>query len=118
MAKSRNTPMEPRRRGRRPKNPYSPRLKRRSVQQIMEEESMVAIRMATPKAWVMHQYSPDYGVDFVVEVFKLVGEKKRSFETLSELYFVQAESLESTQVQKLNVKSRINVELSPFSPTE
>src|SRR4051812_28650451 len=106
------------RRGRKPKNPYSPRLKRRSFQQIMEEESMVAIRMATPKAWVMHQYSPDYGVDFVVEVFKLTDSGKRSYETLSEMYFVQAKSVEKTHIQKLVVESRINVELSSFTPTE
>ncbi len=75
---------------------------------------MTVIRSFTPREWVIHQYSPDYGIDLVIEVFKYVDEKRRSAETLSELYFVQAKSVEATTIQKRVVRERTNVELAPL----
>jgi hypothetical protein len=37
------------------------RKKRRSFQQVMEEDSGVVLSAALPAHWVIHEYTPDYG---------------------------------------------------------
>ena len=69
------------------------KLKRRSFTQIMEEESISIIREALPKEWVMHQYSPDYGIDTVIELFDYLDAEKEVAETLGEVIFVQIKSV-------------------------
>jgi len=50
------------------------RRKRRSFQHIMEEESGQILRVSLPKEWVIHEYSPDYGIDGTVEMFAYVDD--------------------------------------------
>lgn len=66
------------------------RPKRRVVQHIMEDESEKVLRNSLPNEWVIRRYKPDYGIDFAVEVFKYVDEKRTIAETLGENFFVQA----------------------------
>jgi len=40
----------------------------------MEEESGQILRVSLPKEWVIHEYSPDYGIDGTVEMFAYVDD--------------------------------------------
>ena len=86
--------------------------KRRSTQQMMEEESLTLVRNQLPKEWVMHQYAPDYGIDFVVETFEFIDEEERIAETLGEFFFVQMKSIDIAHRQTITVFQRHNVEKS------
>lgn len=83
--------------------------KKRRFTQIMEDESYSVIYNKLPKEWVLHQYAPDYGIDFVVETFKFNADKTEA-ETLGELFFVQLKSVQKTKNITKKVYSRGNVE--------
>lgn len=85
--------------------------KRRSYTQIMEEKSYTVIRDLLPSEWVFHQYSPDYGIDLVVETFKYISENNIA-ETLGEQFFVQLKSVSKIKTIKKRVYGRMNVEIS------
>lgn len=89
-----------------------PHNKRRSMQHIMEEQSLLILRKKLPKEWVLHQYAPDYGIDFVVETFEYINEEQTVAETLGEFFFVQLKSVQTAKAEKILVKSRYNVEKS------
>lgn len=84
--------------------------KRRVYQSIMEEESYKITRDKLPKEWVIHEYSPDYGIDFVVEIFEYINEEHTIAETLGESFFVQLKSVNKLNLQTKKVYSRMNVE--------
>lgn len=86
--------------------------KRRVIQSIMEEESLAIVRKKLPKEWVIHQYAPDYGIDFVVETFDFIDDSKTIAETLGEFFFVQLKSVNKVDKSQLVVHSRINIEKS------
>lgn len=89
-----------------------PHNKRRPMQHIMEEQSSLIIRKKLPEEWVLHQYAPDYGIDFVVETFEYINEEHTIAETLGEFFFVQLKSVQAAKVEKISVKDRYNVEKS------
>ncbi|WP_222610269.1 DUF4365 domain-containing protein [Synechococcus elongatus] len=62
--------------------------KRRSINQIKEDISCQIFREKIPEAWVVHEYKPDYGIDYVVELFDYIDNKKTVAETLGESFFV------------------------------
>jgi hypothetical protein len=79
---------------------------------MMEEESLTVVRKLLPKEWVIHQYAPDYGIDFVVETFEFINTEQTIAETLGEFFFVQLKSVSSIEKSKLVAFSRMNVEKS------
>lgn len=87
-----------------------PHKKRRAIQNMMEETSLGIVRNKLPKEWVMHQYAPDYGVDFVVETFEFIDDNHTIAETLGEFFFVQLKSVSKVKETTLTVKDRYNVE--------
>ena len=87
--------------------------KQRSLQQMMEEQSSSLIRDRLPKEWVIHEYKPDYGIDYVVEVFKYLDGTTIA-ETLGELFLVQLKSQLKTETTTLRVYCRGNVEKGPL----
>jgi hypothetical protein len=87
-----------------------PRRKRRTFQQIMEEQSMKILREKLPEEWVIHEYKPDYGIDVIVEVFKYVDDTKEVAETLGELFFAQVKSIKTTKIEQVKVYPHFNVE--------
>lgn len=89
-----------------------PHNKRRPMQHIMEEQSLLIVRKKLPEEWVLHQYAPDYGIDFVVETFEYINEEYTVAETLGEFFFVQLKSIQVANTEKISVKSRYNVEKS------
>jgi hypothetical protein len=63
--------------------------KRRSLNQIKEDNSYHILRSKLPESWVIHEYGPDYGIDYVVELFDYIDDRKTMAETLGENFFVQ-----------------------------
>ncbi len=94
------------------------RKKRRSFQQMMEEESGVILRGALPSQWVIHEYTPDYGIDGSVEIFEYVDEEEEYAETLGETFFFQLKSVRSCDVTEVMLPSRRNVEKGPYLQTD
>lgn len=84
--------------------------KRRAMQQIMEEKSLALVRSQLPEEWVIHEYAPDYGVDFVVETFDFIDNQHELAETLGEFFFVQMKSVKRAEKITLEVMERYNVE--------
>lgn len=84
--------------------------KRRVVQKIMEEKSLVLAREQLPEEWVIHEYAPDYGIDFVVETFDFIDQKREVAETLGEFFFVQMKSVKKAEKTSIKVFERNNVE--------
>lgn len=84
--------------------------KRRVIQHIMEEKSLVLAREQLPEEWVIHEYAPDYGIDFVVETFDFIDQKHEKMETLGEFFFVQMKSVKKAKKTSIKVFERNNVE--------
>lgn len=76
----------------------------------MEEESEALLRRLLPKSWVMHTYKPDYGIDFVIEIFDDLEDNDKVYQTAGELFYVQLKAVK--QVDKVVTKKypRMNVE--------
>jgi hypothetical protein len=83
--------------------------KRRSFNQVKEEISFRVLRQRLPEAWVIHEYSPDYGIDCVVELFDYLDDTKEMAETLGEHFFVQLKASDSVQYATRRVHPRGNV---------
>src|SRR5688500_2155741 len=89
--------------------------KRRPRQHIMEDVSKALFESVLPPEWVVHDYRPDYGIDLIVELFEFVDEKETMSEALGEMFFVQLKSINRSQVHKIQVHPRYNVEKRPMS---
>ncbi len=92
--------------------------KKRSTQHIMEDMSISVLRGLLPKEWVIHDYKPDYGIDFSVEIFDQQPCSTRHsthvYETLGEMFFVQLKSTNLLTVHNVLVKDRFNIEKKPL----
>ncbi|MGX9687239.1 DUF4365 domain-containing protein [Deinococcus wulumuqiensis] len=86
------------------------KAKRRSENQIMEEDSEALVRRLLPRHWVMHEYKPDYGIDFVVEVFDELEGDAANFETAGEIFYVQLKAIKSPEISEVEKYGRSNVE--------
>lgn len=84
--------------------------KRRSLNQIKEDISYTILREKLPESWVIHEYKPDYGIDYVVELFDYIDDEKTMAETLGENFFVQLKASSSIEYTTKRVYSRGNVE--------
>lgn len=93
-----------------------PHPKRRVFQHIMEDRSLSIVKQLLPDEWVIREYKPDYGIDLVIEFFKYIDDAKEKADTLGEFVFVQLKSIRETQIKKLTVYPRYNVEKFPYSP--
>jgi hypothetical protein len=85
---------------------------------MMEEQSGQLLRAALPEEWVIHEYTPDYGIDGSVEVFQYVDDSREVSETLGETFFFQLKSTKTCDVAHIEVPGRGNVEKAPYRPTE
>jgi len=92
--------------------------KKRTTQHIMEDSSISIFRGLLPKEWVIHEYKPDYGIDFAVEIFNhrpcSAVPSIHVYETLGETFYVQLKSTNKLAVDKVSVKDRFNVEKKPL----
>jgi Domain of unknown function (DUF4365) len=91
------------------------RAKQRSEQHLIDQQGEQLLRSKLPKQWVVHEYRPDYGLDFTVEVFKFAENSSAAnaaYETLGEHFFIQLKSIAAPDVKQLAIFSRGNVEKS------
>jgi hypothetical protein len=91
------------------------RKKRRSANQVKEENSLPIFRSCLPDQWVTHSYGSDYGIDLVVELFDYLDEKEEVAETLGENIFIQLKSSKSVVFDTVRVYGRANVAKAPLS---
>lgn len=89
--------------------------KRRSLNQIKEDISYSILKEKLPESWVIHEYRPDYGIDFVVELFDYIDDEKTMAETLGENFFVQLKGSSSIEYTTKRVYPRGNVEKGKLS---
>jgi len=94
------------------------RRKRRSFQQMMEEDSGKILRGALPRHWVIHEYTPDYGIDGTIEIFEFVDEDELYAETLGETILFQLKSVQLCNARWVDLPSRMNVEKFPYKRDE
>jgi hypothetical protein len=92
--------------------------KRRSLNQIKEDISYHIFREKIPDSWVIHEYGPDYGIDYVIELFDYIDKNKTMAETLGENFFVQLKSSSSIDYSTKRVYPRINVEKKKLSESQ
>jgi hypothetical protein len=86
------------------------RRKQRSFQQLMEEASGQVLRASLPEQWVIHEYSPDYGIDGTVEMFEYTDGGKEYAEALGETVFFQLKSVRDCEMRSVTLEPRMNVE--------
>jgi len=72
-------------------------MPKRPTQHITESQSRKIFESLLPDEWIFHPLSPDYGLDYMVEIF-------RNGQTTGEIFFVQ---LKGTIKQVENDKARI-----------
>lgn len=89
--------------------------KRRSLNQIKEDISYNVLKEKLPESWVIHEYGPDYGIDYVVELFDYIDDEKTMAETLGENFFVQLKASSSIEYATKRVYPRFNVEKGKLS---
>lgn len=89
--------------------------KRRSLNQIKEEDSYRILRQKLPETWVIHEYGPDYGIDCIVELFDYVDDEKTVAETLGENFYVQLKGSSRVEYGKRRAFARSNVALGALS---
>jgi len=92
-----------------------PRRKMRTTSHRMEDQSSEILRAVLPDDWVIRNYKPDYGIDFVIELFADASDDGKSA-TLGEHVFVQLKSVQSGNYDQIAVSPRHNIELPDFQP--
>jgi len=91
----------------------SPRGKRRNEQHLIDAAGSQLFQSCIPEQWVIHPYRPDYGLDFLVELFKEVVPspgRGRTYESLGEHLYVQLKSRRATNKKRVRIFGRYNVE--------
>jgi hypothetical protein len=66
----------------------------------------------------MHQYSPDYGIDTVIELFDYLDAEKEVAETLGEVIFVQIKSVKTAEIEQIRANFRMNVETNRLTESK
>lgn len=89
------------------------RRKLRTMQHIMEEDSIQLIKQTLPMEWVIERYTVDYGIDLRIEVFEDI--KGSGNEALGEFILAQVKSVSHTVIKKRVVNKRRNVAKGPIS---
>lgn len=81
--------------------------KKRPIAHIRGEQGVSILKSYFPDSWVVREYSPDYGIDLSVELFKECGD---GFVTSGEHIFFQVKTTDTLHKRILKVESRMNVE--------
>lgn len=92
------------------------RSKLRTEQHMIDADGQRLLKEKMPKAWVLREYRPDYGLDYAVEAFCESGVDqlgKARYETLGEHFFIQLKSCRATKRGSLEIFGRDNVEKTP-----
>jgi hypothetical protein len=81
--------------------------KERSKSHLNEEKSKSILKQKFPLECVFREYTPDYGIDFSIELFTEINSKQF---TQGEHLYIQLKSVETPKISKLKVYPRHNVE--------
>lgn len=87
--------------------------KQRTTQHLIDSDAQDLLKASLPKHWVLHEYRPDYGLDFAIEPFKgpiKSGNHGTSFETLGEHLFIQLKGRNRVRRRRNRLYARYNVE--------
>jgi hypothetical protein len=92
----------------------SARSKQRSEQHLIDESAQKMLQNLIPKGWVLRNYRPDYGIDYILEVFQPLpnNDYGNTFETLGEHLFIQLKGKKSAKRMIKKIYDRYNVEKS------
>lgn len=82
--------------------------KKLSKQHLIEKDSISILTTILPKHWILHEYRPDYGIDYVLEIFRNLNNDL--YETLGEHVFIQVKGKENIEVKQQKVFDRMNIE--------
>lgn len=83
-------------------------VKKRPRNHVIEKKSLSIIEDTLPEYWVMRSYTPDYGIDISIELFKDI--KKGMYITEGEHLYVQVKGTENINFGKYKVYERNNIE--------
>ncbi|MBN8529164.1 MAG: DUF4365 domain-containing protein [Caulobacterales bacterium] len=89
------------------------RAKQQVDQHLIDREGQALLRRKLPRHWVLREYPPDYGLDFVLELFsegKPDDQGRMRYETLGEHVFIQLKTIADPQIAPLQLFARSNVE--------
>ena len=81
--------------------------KKRPIAHIRGEQGVNILKSYFPVSWVVREYTPDYGIDLSVELFKECGD---GFVTSGEHIFFQVKGSQTLRKGVLKIKPRVNVE--------
>jgi hypothetical protein len=84
--------------------------KKRSEQHLIDAEGVEVLKSQLPRHWVPHEYRPDYGIDFALELFADKAPGSETYETMGEHIFIQLKSTKSVTIEPLKIYARHNVE--------
>ncbi|MDO9505878.1 DUF4365 domain-containing protein [Hydrogenophaga sp.] len=90
-----------------------PSAKKRPDQHIIDQDGQQLLREKLPKAWLLREYRPDYGLDFTVEVFKTlepIEGRRPMHETLGEHFFVQLKSIDDPLAYSTRWRTRFQAD--------
>ncbi len=82
-------------------------------QHLIDRDGQALLRRKLPRHWVLREYPPDYGLDFVLEVFsegKPDEQGRQRYETLGEHIFIQLKTVAEPEPAPLQLFGRGNVE--------
>ena len=87
-------------------------MKKRTNSHIIDSEGTDLLRSVLPNEWVLRPYQPDYGIDFVVEIFDQQG---GFFVTMGEHFYIQLKSSSNVSRISKRVHPRFNIEKTPLT---
>lgn len=83
-------------------------VKKRPRNHVIEKKSLSIIEDILPEHWVIRGYTPDYGIDISIELFKDISDKM--YITEGEHLYVQVKGTDNINFGKHKVYERKNVE--------
>ncbi len=91
------------------KPPAPAHRKRYDVNHQQGDEGEELVKSRLPTHWIKRKVSPDYGLDWHIEVFDPVPDAPEHAETRGEHFYIQVKSQETTPVKQRTVRARGNV---------
>lgn len=88
--------------------------KERASSHLNEEKSFEILKQMLPIEWVFRKYTPDYGIDFSIELFE---QNDGKYYTQGEHLYIQLKSIKKPRYNKVRIYPRINIEKEQLNPS-
>ena len=79
---------------------------------VIDDKGKALFKASLPEEWTTREFTPDYGIDFNVELFSEFKANDKSVETLGEHVFIQLKSKDAPVIQSVPIYERNNVSLT------